>query len=110
LYWPNHYSIHICGNDVSTYGGVRIRGAKNGYHGIICGDSSIHLNIMSSDEHQGLYNESNGRWIVYYNRPNNVMALGGSSVWGYTVNVNGSLYASSGVYGAVWNDYAEYRS
>lgn len=101
LYWPNHYSIHICGNDVSTYGGVRIRGAKNGYHGIICGDSSIHMNVMSSDEHQGLFNESNSRWIVYYSRPNNIMALGGSDVSaGYTVNINGSLYVggSQGVY------------
>ena len=96
--WPNSADFQILPNNVSTYGGARIRGGKGGYHGIICGDSTIHMNIMSSDEHQGLYNESNGRWIVYYNRPNNIIALGGSSSWGYTVNVNGSLYASSSAY------------
>lgn len=96
--WPNSEDLQILPNHLTSYCGMRIRGGRGGYHGILCGDSNIHMHVMSSDEHQGLYNESNGRWIVYYNRPSNIIALGGSSSWGYTVNVNGSLYASSSAY------------
>ena len=98
IFWPNNYELHIMPNNASTYGAMRIIGQKGGYYGIIFGNDTTGLNIMSNDSHQGLYNESRGHWIVYYNRDNDVMALGGSSLWGYTVNVNGSLYASSSAY------------
>lgn len=75
-YNDNAVTTKIVSNDVSSYGGLRVTGLKGGYHGILFGDNNTDLNIMSCDPHQGLYNESNGTWILYYNRIYDQMGIG----------------------------------
>ena len=41
---------------------------KNNYCGILLGDNNQYMNVMSCIPHQGLYNESNSRWIIYHNQ------------------------------------------
>ena len=69
IYWPTDgYSLHVMPNTVSTYTPLRVAGMKNNYCGILLGDNNQSLNVMSSIPHQGLYNESNSRWIIYHNQ------------------------------------------
>lgn len=108
LYFPTN-GVTVMPNTVSTYTPLRITGMRQSYCGVLFGDDKTALNIMSSNEHQGLYNESNGRWILYYNRTYDQMGIGTApttqssyklDVFGSTrvqgnLNVTGSLVGNS---------------
>lgn len=83
-------------NSISSYGNLYLAGAgKGNYYGIHLGDSIDYMTLMSGITHQGLFNEANNKWIMYYNRENDRIGLGTSSVEGYTVTVGGSLKADN---------------
>lgn len=99
--WYNEtYGCHVRAHD-GNYGSIRIHGnARNGYEGIHIGTSTNGMTIMSTPgSHQGLYTESVGRWIIYHNASNGLIALGGSSVYsGYIVSTNGSHRITGNTY------------
>lgn len=99
-YNSNAVTAKLMSNDVSSYGGLRVTGLKGSYHGILFGDNNTGLHVMSCEPHQGLYNESTGRWILYYNRTYNQISIGGASTTqtGYTVDVHGNAKVSSDFY------------
>lgn len=93
LYFPNHNGLHILPNTASTYGGLRVQGVRGGYHGILCGTDNTGMVVMSSEPHQGLYNESTGKWIIYYHRTANTIGIGTSgNASGYPITLGGASY------------------
>ena len=102
LYCPNGNGAHWYPNNVSTYGTWMMQGSRGGYTGIHLGPNKKYMTIMGGEQHNGLYCEQQGRWIVYYDQVNNRMALCSSSNSGYTCQINGSCYITSGIYGAFY--------
>lgn len=90
LFFPNHYGMHIMANNVSTYTPLRIVGEKTTYNGVLFGNDSTGLNVMSNAEHQGLYNESLSRWITYYHRPTDKIGIGTAGLSSSTITLGGS--------------------
>ena len=76
-------------NDVTTHGNLKVTIAKGSYYGINFGGNASGMSIMSINaSHQGLYNQTNGQWIIYYNAASDSksIVLGNS-----TVNVTGGI-------------------
>lgn len=94
LYWPNNNGLHIQPNNIGSFGGALVKGQKGGYHGILLGDSTSHMIVMSSETHQGLYNQGTGRWILHYNNTDDNIGLGTVSVSGYKVTILGDTYVN----------------
>lgn len=70
----------ILGNSVGSYGNLRVTGARGGYHGILFGDATSGMAIMSVDgSHQGLHNQAQSKWIIYHNGSGSI-CIGGSTV------------------------------
>ena len=89
LYWPNTNSAHLYANTTTSYAGLITQGSRNGYCGLQCGPGTTYMTVMSHVDHQGLFNESRGRWIVYYNRPNDRIGIYDSNTGlGYGVQIN----------------------
>jgi hypothetical protein len=91
--WHNaSYGNHLLPNTVTTYGGFLMYGnARGGYEGVTLGNSAAHMTLMSCDPHQGLYNEATSKWIIYYNKTNQYISLGGAqtNASGYPVTLYG---------------------
>ena len=100
LYFPgtNCNGLHILPNQVGSYAPVRVIGTRGGYNGIHFGDNNKGLTVMSCEPHQGLYNESTGRWILYYKRDNNLISIGNSTVRSGYINIGGSVYTEGNIY------------
>lgn len=74
-------TIKIYPNNITSYGGLVVEGYQNGgYDGIHLGSNVNYMTVMSSDTHQGLYNQSKGRWIIYFNRSSDSIGLGTDSL------------------------------
>ena len=76
-------------NTVTSHGNLAVTTAKGSYYGINFGHNASGMSIMSINaSHQGLYNQTNGQWILYYNAASNSksIVLGNS-----TVNVTGGI-------------------
>lgn len=97
------YGAQLQVNNITTYGNLLLTGTKNGYGGIHFGDNANYMTAMSGDIHQGLYNNANSNWIIYYNRENGRIGLGTSNLEGYTVTVGGSLKATN-LYGTLYGN------
>ena len=110
--WYNaSYGNHIYPNTTTSYGGFMMHGnVRGGYEGIVLGNSTAYLNVMSNDTHQGLYNESKSRWIIYYNRANDRISLGGAQTGAtdYEVTLYGATYINGRLVvkgnGTKWNE------
>lgn len=72
-------ACHVYPNNLSTYGGLILRGTKGGYHGFLLGDSSSYMNLMDNGTDKGLYQEGK-LWILYYNRSSNYVGIRTSSL------------------------------
>ena len=82
-------------NNVSNHGNLCLVGSQRGvYYGIHLGDTTNYMTVMSGDEHQGLYNPVNSKWILYYNRTNNKIGLGTSNLSSSSITVVGSVDVS----------------
>lgn len=84
---------HVYPNNISTYGGLILRGIKSSYHGFLLGTSTSYLTVMSTDVHHGLYAEGKG-WEFYYNRTNHNVGLLTSTMT-KAINLAGQTYISS---------------
>lgn len=76
-------------NDATSHGNLKVTTAKGSYYGINFGGNASGMSIMSINaSHQGLYNQTNGQWILYYNAASSSKSIViGSS----TVNVTGGI-------------------
>jgi hypothetical protein len=71
---------YIRNNNVGGYGLLRMYGAKGGYHGILLGETTGAMAVMSKDSGaQGLYNQEKSKWIIYHNGNGNI-CIGGSTI------------------------------
>ena len=96
--------VTIGANKITTYGNACLTGSmKSGYYGLHFGDDNTYMTAMSGPIHQGLYNNANSNWIIYYNRENGRIGLGTSNLEGYTVTVGGSLKATN-LYGTLYGN------
>lgn len=83
---------HVYPNNISTYGGLILRGIKSSYHGFLLGTSTSYMNVMSTDTHHGLYCENTGQWEFYYNRANRQAGILTSSLTsGHALTVGGNI-------------------
>ena len=91
--WYNPtYECHVYPNNLSTYGGLILRGIKNGYHGFLLGPGSGYMNLMDNGTDKGAYQEG-WNWIWYYNKSNGGVSIRTSSIT-KDFNVNGTSYLS----------------
>lgn len=106
MYWPNHYGAHIHANDLSTYGSIAIRGAKNGWRGIYFYDGGYTPHLMlDGSGNGGMYYESGGRWASYYNYSMDCWGFGTSSAnSAYNIFVGKGIYSGGRVDGTVFYD------
>ena len=92
------YGTHLMPNTVSNYGGWRISGTNSvgGYHGILIGDATTSMTVMSIDNsHQGLYTQSGTGWIVYNDNASQRIGIGTSTTNNrYKVTLSGNTYNS----------------
>ena len=92
--WYNPtYECHVYPNNLSTYGGLILRGIKNGYHGFLLGPGSGYMNLMDNGTDKGAYQEG-WNWIWYYNKSNGGVSIRTSSIT-KDFNVNGTSYLSN---------------
>ena len=87
-------NCHVYPNATTTYGGLMFRGEKGGYTGFVLGTSNSYMNLMDNGTDKGLYQESNGQWILYYNRSSKKVGILTSTIT-KTINLAGSTYISS---------------
>lgn len=82
-------------NDISTYTNFKLTTAKGGYYGFLVGNSTSCMNVMGASQHNGLYQQAKGRWIIYYDGTNDRIALGNSTTHsGYIVSIGGNMYVN----------------
>jgi hypothetical protein len=104
LYNPTINDFHLWANNESSYGGMEIRGSRNGYYGIYFygagGTSNAAQHLMfDSSGNGGLWSSSNsGDWPFYYHRSNNCLSITGSTgSSSYELYVNGDVYATGNI-------------
>ena len=104
LYNPTINDFHLWANNQSSYGGMEIRGARNGYYGIYFygagGTSNAAQHLMfDSSGNGGIWSSSNtGSWPIYYHRSNNCVSITGSTgSSSYELYVNGDAYATGNI-------------
>ena len=87
-------TIKIYPNNITSYTGLVVEGFQNGgYDGVHLGPNSNYMTVMSAETHQGLYNQSKGKWIIYYNRSNSTIGIGTSdNIAGYSTTISGATY------------------
>ena len=93
----NNWYIHP--NDLSTYGGTALRGARNGWYGIHfhSGGNTPHL-MFDGSSNGGFYYESGGRWSLYYSHANASWGVNGSTTSSsYAIYSSGSIYSTGNV-------------
>lgn len=87
--WYNPtYECHVYPNNLSTYGGLILRGIKNGYHGFLLGPGSGYMNLMDNGSDKGAYQENWG-WLWYFNARNGKYHIRTSADLGGDINLNG---------------------
>ena len=98
-WYSENYGCHVRPNTVGSYGSIRIHGgARNGYEGIHFGSGTSGMTVMSIDgSHQGLYQQSNGTWIIYHNGGGSVGINTSSLVSGFNVTLGGATYINGKV-------------
>ena len=95
LYSLNN-NAYFMPNNTTNYGQWKILGSKSSYSGIHFGSDNSYMTVMDSGEHKGFYQESQGRWIFYYNRSSQCIGLGTSSLnTNYRVTIDGGALVSS---------------
>jgi hypothetical protein len=86
-------------NTFTSYGQYAATPVRNGYFGVLMGNSTAHLNYMAdSSGNGGIYRESTGIWPLYYASGNNSLGIAGSTTSsGVALYVNGSIVATSNI-------------
>ena len=90
---------HFYPNQQTSYGSWNILGNRSGYYGIAFSQPTWDPHLMfDGNGSGGIYMQGGGRWVYYHNRSNNCTGFASSStVSGYRVRINGSLYCNGNV-------------
>jgi len=90
---------HIYPNRQTSYGSWNFLGSRSGWRGLAFSDSTYRPHIMfDGSSSGGYYIQDLGRWVYYHNRARNCTGFASSStVSGYRVRINGSLYCNGNV-------------
>ena len=96
LYFPNGNGGHFYPNTSSSYATFQMQGTRGGYIGILCGNSQDYMAVMDSGTHKGLYQETDGMWIVYYHKDTKRVGIRTSSLTNYAVTCEGDFYCRNG--------------
>ncbi len=80
----------------TTYGSIGLAGAKNGYYGVLLGQSTSHANLMFDGGGNGGTYYQNWGWSQYYLTGSRHMQFNTSSDLGHSVGVSGNLRATAG--------------
>lgn len=92
-------------NDVGSYGRLRLTNAKGNYYGLLLGAATSGMAVMSIDgSHQGLYQQSNSKWIIYHNGAGSICIGGSAVVDGYPIVLNGTVKSVGNLWttGTIW--------
>ena len=98
IYSP-YNGAHFYPNTASSYGPWNILGSRSGWRGLSFSDSTYRPHLMfDTSSSGGYYIQDLGRWVYYHNRGNNCTGFASSSTLsGYRVRINGSLYCNGNV-------------
>ena len=97
-YYSGDYSWHISPNDLSSYGSMRLRGAKNGWYGMVIDTGNRPHVMFDGSGNGGFYNQDGGRWAFYYSHGNNCVGMVGSSTSSsYGLYVSKAIYSTSSI-------------
>lgn len=95
-------------NDVGSYGRLRLTNAKGNYYGLLLGAATSGMAVMSIDDsHQGLYQESNSKWIIYHNGAGSICIGGSITATNYPIVLNGATEQIGTFYstGNIWGNH-----
>ena len=97
--YDGYNGAHFYPNNATNYGSWNFLGSRSGYRGIAFSDAGYDPHLMwDSGGNGGWYHEDLGRWLLYHNRSRNCTGVASSStVSGYRMRVNGSLYCNGNV-------------
>jgi len=105
MYWPNTNNAHIHGNDLSSYGSLAVRGARNGWYGIHFYEGGNTPHLMFTGANGGFYFETGGRWASYYSYAANCWGFGTSSTSSaYNIYCPTGVYSGGRVDGTIFYD------
>ncbi len=80
----------------TSYGTLSLITPKNGYYGLLFGQSTSNPNLMfDSAGNGGIYYENPGTWLMYTNASNKYIGIGTTGP-GYKLHVVGDIYANGG--------------
>jgi hypothetical protein len=97
--YSSHNGAHFEPNGHTSYGAWNIRGNRSGWYGLSFHEPTWDPHLMfDGNGSGGIYMQGGGRWVFYHNRSNNCTGFASSStVSGYRMRVNGSLYCNGNV-------------
>jgi hypothetical protein len=85
-------------NNTSSYGFWEITGAKGGYTGLLFNVTNAPHMMFNSTGSGGLYYQTGGRWVMYYDYTANCLAIGSSAIDAtYRLRVAGAIYATGAI-------------
>ena len=97
--YDNYNGAHFFPNNQTSYTSWNIYGSRGGYYGIALSQAGYDPHFMwDGSGNGGTYLQGIGRWVTYHNRARNCLGIGSSStVSGYQMRVNGSLYCNGNI-------------
>ena len=97
--YDGYNGAHFFPNNQTSYGSWAIYGNRSGWYGLAWPQPTWDPHLMfDGNGSGGIYLQGGGRWVYYHNRSNNCTGFASSStVSGYRVRINGSLYCNGNV-------------
>ena len=97
--YDGYNGAHWFPNNQTSYGSWASYGNRNGWYGVAYPQAGYDPHEMwDGSGNGGWYLQGLGRWVLYHNRGRNCMGVASSStVSGYRMRVNGSLYCNGNV-------------
>jgi hypothetical protein len=97
--YDGYNGAHFYPNNATNYGSWNFLGSRSGWRGIAFSDAGYDPHLMwDSSGNGGWYHEDLGRWLLYHSRSRNCTGVASSStVSGYRMRVNGSLYCNGNI-------------
>ena len=96
--YDGYNGAHFYPNNASSYGSWNLLGSRSGWHGLSFSSGGYRPHLMWENGNGGFYHQDLGRWLFYHSRSRNCTGIASSStVSGYRMRVNGSLYCNGNV-------------
>ena len=97
--YDGYNGAHFLPNNQTSYTPWTVYGNRGGYYGLAYSQAGYDPHDMwDGSGNGGWYLQGLGRWVTYHNRARNCLGIGSSStVSGYQMRVNGSLYCNGNI-------------